>query len=111
LFKNLTKLSENIEQLKQLYKSSKERFVTNNVRKKKFATNNANNKKIKICNANNKKIVTNNKRNKKKKKKFKFKKVDRNIKCEKKKFYENIYNLRRKLLLSHFFFQSFANFI
>jgi hypothetical protein len=34
LFKNLTKLSENIEQLKQLYKSSKERFVTNNIRKK-----------------------------------------------------------------------------
>jgi hypothetical protein len=61
LFEDLIKLSENIEKLKQLYKSSKEKFVTSNARKKEFAINNAND------NANNKKIVTNNKRNKKRK--------------------------------------------
>jgi len=67
LFKGLTKLSKNIKRLKQLYRSSKEKFVTSNVRKKKFATNNANDKKIKINNANDKKIVISDKRNKKKK--------------------------------------------
>jgi len=69
LFKDLIKLSKNIEKLKQLYRSNKEKFVINNTRKKKFATNNANNKKIKINNANNKKIITNNKRNRKRKRK------------------------------------------
>jgi len=66
LFKGLTKLNENIKKLKQLYRSSREKFVTSNARKKKFATNNASDKKIKASNANDKKIVTSDKRNKKK---------------------------------------------
>jgi hypothetical protein len=57
LFEDLIKLSENIERLKQLYRNSKERFVTSNARKKKFA----------IDNASDKKIVTSDKRNKKRK--------------------------------------------
>jgi len=65
LFEDLIKFSENIEKLKQLYRSSKEEFVTSNARKKEFATNNANDKKIKTNNSNDKKIVTNDKRNKK----------------------------------------------
>jgi len=67
LFEDLIKLSENIEKLKQLYRSSREKFVTNNAKKKKFAIDNANDKKIETNNANDKKIVTNDKRNKKKK--------------------------------------------
>jgi len=67
LFEDLIRLSENIKKLKQLYRSSREKFVTNNARKKKFATNNASDKKIKINNASNEKIVTSDKRNKKKK--------------------------------------------
>jgi hypothetical protein len=31
--------------------------------------------------------------------------------AKKRRFYENIYNLKRETLLSHFFFQSFASFI
>jgi hypothetical protein len=31
--------------------------------------------------------------------------------AKRKRFCENIYNLRRETLLSHFFLQSFANFI
>jgi len=65
LFKDLIKLNENIERLKQLYRNSKEKFVTNNARKERFATKNANDKKIEASNANNKKIVANDKRNKK----------------------------------------------
>jgi hypothetical protein len=64
LFKNLIRFNKNIEQLKQLYRNSREKFVTSNTKKKKFATNNINNKKIKINNTNNKKIVTNNKNKK-----------------------------------------------
>jgi len=66
LFEDLIKLNENIERLKQLYKSSRKKFVTSNARKKKFATNNANDEKIKISNANDEEIVTNNKETKKK---------------------------------------------
>ncbi len=65
MFEDLIRLSENIERLKQLYRSSRERFVANNARKKKFATNNASNEKIKANNASDEKIVTNDKRNKK----------------------------------------------
>jgi len=57
LFKDLTKLSENIEQLKKLYRSNKEKFGTSNA-KKKIAIDNTSDKKIKIDNANDKKIVT-----------------------------------------------------
>jgi len=66
LFEDLTKLSKNIKRLKQLYRSSREKFVTNNARKKRFAIDNANDKKIETSNANDKKIVTNDKRNRKK---------------------------------------------
>ena len=58
MFKDLIKFNKNIEQLKQLYRNSREKFVTSNTKKKKFTTNNINNKKIKIKNINNKKIVT-----------------------------------------------------
>ena len=66
MFEDLIKFSENIKKLKQLYRSNRKKFVTNNARKKKFAINNANDKKIKIDNASDKKIVTNDKRNRKK---------------------------------------------
>ncbi len=113
LFKDLTKLSENIKKLKQLYRSSKEEFVTSNARKKKFAIDNANDKKIKIDNASDKKIVTNNKRNKKKKttNNLNLEEWIVTLNAKRRRFCENIYNLRRKILLSHFLLQSFANFI
>jgi hypothetical protein len=60
LFEDLIKLSENIERLKQLYRSSREKFVTNNARKKKFATNNTNDKKIVISDKRNRKRKTTN---------------------------------------------------
>jgi len=109
----LTKLSENIKKLKQLYRSNKKKFVTNNARKKKFAIDNANDKKIKINNANDEKIVTNNKRNKKKRttNNLNLKEWIVTLNAKRRRFCENIYNLERKTLLSHFFFQSFANFI
>jgi len=55
LFKDLTRLNKNIEQLKQLYGNSRKRFVASNAREKRFA----------IDNASDKKIVTSNKRNRK----------------------------------------------
>ena len=60
MFEDLIKLSENIERLKQLYRSSREKFVTNNARKKKFATNNTNDKKIVISDKRNRKRKTTN---------------------------------------------------
>ena len=60
MFEDLIKFSNNIKQLKQLYKNNREKFVTSNARKKKFTINNINNKKIETNNANNKKIITNN---------------------------------------------------
>ena len=62
----MTKLNENIEKLKQLYRNSKERFVISNARKKRFAIDNANDKKIEINNANDEKIVKTIKETKKK---------------------------------------------
>ena len=79
----MTKFSENIEQLKQLYRSSRKRFVISNAKKKKFATNNTNNKKIETNNTNNKKIITNNKK-KKNNKYSRFERVNCSIRCEKK---------------------------
>ena len=64
----MTRFSKNIEQLKQLYRSNKEKFVTSNIRKKKFTIENTSNKNIKISNnICNKKIVINNKKNRKRK--------------------------------------------
>ncbi len=65
MFEGLTKLNENIEKLKQLYRSSREEFVASNARKEGFATNNASDKKIEVDNASDEKIVANDKRNKK----------------------------------------------
>jgi len=39
----LTRFNKNIKRLKQLYRSNRKKFVTNNIRKNKFATNNASN--------------------------------------------------------------------
>jgi len=67
LFEDLIKLSENIERLKQLYRSSKERFVTSNARKKRFAIDNASDKKVEVDNASDEEVVTSDKRNRKRK--------------------------------------------
>jgi len=113
LFEDLTRLSKNIKKLKQLYRSSRKRFVTSNARKKKFATNNASDKKIKIDNASDKKVVTNDKRNRKKKptNNLNLRKWIVTLDAKRRRFCENIYNLRRETLLSHFFLRSFASFI
>jgi len=104
----LIKFSENIERLKQLYRSSREKFVTSNARKKKFATNNANNKKIKTSNANDEKIVTNNKRNKKRKttNNLNLREWIVTLNAKRRRFCESIYNLGRETLLSHLFFEA-----
>jgi hypothetical protein len=60
LFEDLTKLSENIKKLKQLYRSSRERFVTSNVRKKEFAIDNASDEKIEVDNASDEEVEAGN---------------------------------------------------
>jgi len=65
LFKGLAKLSENIKKLKQLYRSSRERFVANNARKKGFAIDNASDEKIETNNASDEEVVASDKRNRK----------------------------------------------
>jgi hypothetical protein len=61
----LAELSENIERLKQLYRSSREKFVASNARKKGFATNNASDEEVEADNASGEEVVASNKRNRK----------------------------------------------
>jgi len=61
----LAELSENIERLKQLYRSSREKFVASNARKKEFATNNASDEEVEADNASGEEVVASNKRNRK----------------------------------------------
>ncbi len=65
MFEDLARLSENIERLKQLYRSSREKFVASNARKKGFATNNANDEKVEASNASDEEVVASDKRNRK----------------------------------------------
>ncbi len=65
LFEDLVKLDKNIEKLKQLYRSSRERFVTSNARKKKFAIDNTSDEKIEAGNASDEEVVASDKRNRK----------------------------------------------
>jgi len=65
LFEGLIELSKKIEKLKQLYRSSKERFVTSNARKKRFAIDNASDEKIEVDNTSDEEVVASDKRNRK----------------------------------------------
>jgi len=61
----LTGLSEDIEGLKQLYRSSREEFVASNARKKGFAADNASDEKVEAGNASGEEVVASDKRNRK----------------------------------------------
>ena len=61
----MIKLSENIEKLKQLYRSSRKEFVTSNARKKRFAIDNASDEKIEVDNTSDEEVVASDKRNRK----------------------------------------------
>ncbi len=65
MFEGLAKLSEDIEGLKQLYRSSREGFVTSNARKEGFATDNASDEEIEAGNASDEEVVASDKRNRK----------------------------------------------
>jgi hypothetical protein len=65
LFEGLAELSENIEELKQLYRSSREKFVASNARKEGFAADNASDEEIEAGNASGEEVVASDKRNRK----------------------------------------------
>jgi len=65
LFEGLAGLSEDIEGLKQLYRSSREGFVASNARKEGFAADNASDEEVEAGNASGEEVVASDKRNRK----------------------------------------------
>jgi hypothetical protein len=113
LFEGLAGLSENIEGLKQLYRSSREKFVASNARKEEFAADNASDEEIEAGNASGEKVVASDKRNRKRRTTDNpdLREWTVALDAKRRRFCENIYNLGREALLSHFLLRSFADFI